>query len=86
MLIEPYWSPCGKLFYKKFHPEPYNDKAKEWKFDSTGAWSGANQALSYLILKRDRKLFRKNILSDNVYFWHSSFVCAKKRKFLRSVA
>lgn len=59
VLVEPYWSPVGKLFYKKFHPEPYDDKVKKWSFASTGAWSGANQALSYIVLKRDKEIFEK---------------------------
>ena len=57
VIVEPYWSPAGKFFFKHLHPEPYDDKAKEWSFVSTGAMSGANQALSYILLKRDRKRF-----------------------------
>lgn len=60
VLVEPYWSPVGRFFYKTLHPEPYDDKVKEWRFDSTGAMSGANQALSYILLKRDKKKFEEN--------------------------
>lgn len=66
--VEPYWSPAGRLFYKKLHPEPYDDKTREWKFDSTGAWSGANQALSYLILKRDKDVFKKKYPSFKLVY------------------
>lgn len=59
VFVEPYWSPVGKFFYKRLHPEPYDEKAQKWKFDSTGAMSGANQALSYILLKRDRKIFEE---------------------------
>lgn len=59
VLVEPYWSLAGKLFFKYLHPEDYDDKAKEWSFRSIGAMSSANQALSYLIFKRDRKVFEK---------------------------
>lgn len=59
VLVEPYWSPVGKLFYKRLHPEPYDDQVKEWEFEESGPMSGANQALSYILLKRDRELFQK---------------------------
>lgn len=57
VIVEPYWSPVGKFFYKHLHPENYDDKVKKWNFESSGAMSGANQALSYILLKRDRKIF-----------------------------
>lgn len=57
VIVEPYWSPVGKFFYKHLHPENYDDRVKEWNFESSGAMTGANQALSYILLKRDRKIF-----------------------------
>lgn len=68
VLVEPYWSVVGKFFYKHLHPENYNEKVKEWSFESTGAMSGANQALSYLILKRDRKIFNEKYPELNVEY------------------
>lgn len=59
VLVEPYWSLAGKFFFKYLHPENFDDKAKEWSFKSEGAMSSANQALSYIILKRDRKIFEQ---------------------------
>lgn len=59
VFVEPYWSPVGKLFYKRLHPEPYNDHAQGWEFSESGPMSGANQALSYILLKRDRVLFQE---------------------------
>jgi SAM-dependent methyltransferase len=54
--VEPYWSPMAKLMYKHMHPEPFDEHAPTWEFESTGPMS-SNQALSYLLLDRDRDRF-----------------------------
>jgi SAM-dependent methyltransferase len=54
--VEPYWSPMAKLMYKHMHPEPFDERAAAWEFTSEGAMS-SNQAMSYLILERDRDVF-----------------------------
>jgi SAM-dependent methyltransferase len=51
--VEPYWSPLATLMYRRFHPEPFDPQAPTWGFESTGPLS-SNQALSYLMLERDR--------------------------------
>ncbi len=56
--IEPYWSPLAKFLFTHCHEEPFDDKAVAWEFPSTGPMSGANQALSYLVLKRDHAQFK----------------------------
>jgi SAM-dependent methyltransferase len=55
--IEPYWSPVARLLYKKLHPEPFDEKMRSWTFSSNGPMTGSNQALSYILLKRDKVLF-----------------------------
>ena len=55
--IDPYWSPLGALFFRYFCSEPYAPDAKRWEFDGQGPMSCSNQALSYILLKRDRALF-----------------------------
>lgn len=57
VFVEPYWGPFAKFLYKHVHPEPFDEKAKNWKLDSTGPMSGSNQALSYILLKRDKDSF-----------------------------
>ncbi|MBI2070502.1 MAG: class I SAM-dependent methyltransferase [Elusimicrobia bacterium] len=57
--VEPYWGLTAKILFTHFHEEPFNAKAKTWEFPSTGPMSGANQALSYLLLKRDREQFQQ---------------------------
>jgi SAM-dependent methyltransferase len=54
--VEPYWSPMAKLMYKHMHPEPFDERAATWEFTSQGAMS-SNQAMSYLVLERDREAF-----------------------------
>ncbi len=51
--VEPYWSPLARLCYSRLHPEPWDPRATTWNFTSTGPLS-SNQALSYLLLERDR--------------------------------
>lgn len=54
--IEPYWSPLARFCYAHLHPEPWNPDAPTWTFESTGPMS-SNQAMSYILLRRDRDLF-----------------------------
>jgi SAM-dependent methyltransferase len=54
--VEPYWSPLAKLMYKHLHPEPFDERAPTWEFESTDPMS-SNQAMSFLLLERDRATF-----------------------------
>lgn len=56
--VEPYWSPMAKLMYKHMHPEPFDAQAQRWEFESTGPMM-SNQAMSYLLLDRDRAVFER---------------------------
>ena len=56
--VEPYWSPMAKLMYKHMHPEPFDERADRWEFESTGPMM-SNQAMSYLLLDRDRAMFER---------------------------
>ena len=55
--VEPYWSLLACIIYKIMHPEPFDKMASKWTLDSTGPMSGSNQALSYILLKRDKDKF-----------------------------
>lgn len=57
--VEPYWSPVAKFVYTHIHVEPYNDRASTWLLDGSHPMSSSNQAMSYLLLKRDREQFKK---------------------------
>jgi len=62
--IELYWGPLATFIYKHMHPEPFDKKASTWELlEREGAGKKpmgySNQALSYLILKRDKQEFKK---------------------------
>jgi SAM-dependent methyltransferase len=56
ILIEPYYGPVARFVFRRiFTSEAYEPEAREWserRRDQPA--SGANQALSYVILRRDR--------------------------------
>ena len=54
--IEPYWSPAARAVYRWVHPEDFDIKAQSWRFTSDHPLA-ANQALLYLLLRRDRDRF-----------------------------
>jgi SAM-dependent methyltransferase len=45
---------------RHFHHEHYDDRAVEWRFDSTGPLSGANGALAWIVFVRDREKFERS--------------------------
>ncbi len=47
----------SKPILKYIHREPFDEKAKEWTFMSTGPLSGANGALAWIVFQRDRATF-----------------------------
>jgi SAM-dependent methyltransferase len=63
--VEPYWSPMAKLMYKHMHPEPFDERADRWEFESTGPMM-SNQAMSYLLLERDRAVFEREFPAFDV--------------------
>lgn len=56
VMIEPANSPFSRLIYKNFHHEMF-DERRDWTFPESGPLSGSNQALPYIVFKRDRKIF-----------------------------
>jgi SAM-dependent methyltransferase len=60
ILVEPYWSPvAGVLFKRLFASEDYDKSAPGWTTSGSGAMSGANQALSYIVFERDKARFHQ---------------------------
>ena len=56
VLIEPYYGPLAGWLFRRLHPsESFDPDAPDWEArDYTGRFSNANQALSYIVFKRDR--------------------------------
>ena len=53
---DPNWSMVSKLVFTFFHPEVFDDKQTEWKFDSPDPMY-SNQAIPYIIFVRDIEIF-----------------------------
>lgn len=54
--FDPYWSPLGRFVYRFLHHEPWDTKTDHWTLNGDDP-DHSNQALSYLMLRRDRSLF-----------------------------
>lgn len=59
VLIEPYYGMVARPFYRNLHAsEHFNPDQRMWESSSSmGVMSNANQALSYIVFVRDRKIF-----------------------------
>lgn len=75
VLVEPYWSPFATFVYGNFHPEPFDKTAESWNVRG-GAMSGSNQALSYILLKRDKEKFDK-MFPDLKVIYEKPFNCMR---------
>ncbi len=58
-MIEPWVTPWSKIVYTKLHHEPFEPHTPAWEFPSTGPLSGANDALPWVALHRDRAIFER---------------------------
>ena len=60
ILLEPYYGPFATFLYKRlFRTEGFDKTCSSWETPVAGPMNGANQALSYIIFIRDKKLFEK---------------------------
>jgi SAM-dependent methyltransferase len=58
ILIEPYYGFLARIFYKRlFNTETFDISQQGWSNEKNNIMKDANQALSYIIFKRDRKKF-----------------------------
>lgn len=59
VLIEPYHGPVASVFYKNlFDSETFDKGQSTWINYNQGVMNGANQALSFIVFKRDLKKFQ----------------------------
>jgi SAM-dependent methyltransferase len=74
VLIEPANSFWGRFIYTNFHHEPFNPKGG-WETPSIGPMSGANGAIPWIILERDRTLFNEKFphLNIDMIKYHTPF-------------
>ena len=57
VMIEPWNTGWSRWIYMHLHHEPFEPDAQEWRIQTPGPLSGANGALPWIILQRDRTLF-----------------------------
>lgn len=62
IMVEPANTPIARFIYQHFHHEPFLPGG-DWEIASTGPLSGANGAIPYIYLIRDRKKFEKQFPS-----------------------
>lgn len=59
ILIEPWQSAWSEFVYTKLHHEPFDPDQVSWKLPPSGPLSGGNDALPWIIFKRDLDRFRQ---------------------------
>jgi SAM-dependent methyltransferase len=57
-VFDPYWGWLARFVYRFLHQERWDAVTREWTFDSSDPWD-SNQALTYLMLRRDRAEFMR---------------------------
>lgn len=60
-------TPFARLFFNRFHPEPYDDKAVKWDFPPGHSMLDSNQALTWLVFFRDRQRLPPGLSFEQ---WH----------------
>lgn len=55
-VFDPYWGILARFVYRFLHQERWDARTASWSFQSSNPWD-SNQALTYLMLKRDRDIF-----------------------------
>jgi SAM-dependent methyltransferase len=57
LMIEPWVTPWSKLIFRMVHHEPFYTNVTTW--DGNGSETYANNAIPWIVFKRDRKMFEK---------------------------
>ena len=63
IMVEPWVSWWSSLIYRKCHHEPFEAATADWAFPRSGPLSGANIALPWIVLQRDRAIFERDFPS-----------------------
>lgn len=48
-------TPFARFFFSRIHPEPYEPRAREWSFPEGNSMLDSNQALTWIVFRRDRE-------------------------------
>ena len=58
-MIEPWATLWSALIYKYLHPEPFDKSTQNWRIQPGMPLTSSNQALPWIVFKRDRDIFEK---------------------------
>jgi len=58
-MVEPWVTAWSRFVYTRLHHEPFEPQAAAWRFASSGALSGANSALPWIVFQRDREMLSR---------------------------
>ena len=58
-MVEPWVTAWSRIVYRHLHSEPFDPEASRWEFPSEGPLSGANNALPWIVFRRDRLQFER---------------------------
>ena len=58
VVFDPYWGALARFVYRFLHQERWDSTTPHWNFDSRDPWD-SNQALSFIMLRRDRLKFEQ---------------------------
>ena len=58
-IIDVAATPFARFFFSNFHHEPFLPKMGDWKFSQTDSMMDSNQALTWMVFKRDIELYRE---------------------------
>lgn len=72
-VFDPYWGLLARFVYRFLHQERWDSRIPNWSFDSTDPWD-SNQALTYIMLRRDRQDFDDR--------WGSQFAVTEYRRHI----
>lgn len=72
-VFDPYWGLLARFVYRFLHQERWDTRTAKWGFASSDPWD-SNQALSYLMLRRDRKEFNQRFADRFVVAEHGPLI------------
>ena len=72
-VFDPYWGLLARFVYRFLHQERWDEHADTWTFASSDPWD-SNQALSYLMLRRDRAEFDRQIADRFEIIEHGALI------------
>jgi SAM-dependent methyltransferase len=55
IMVEPWNTAMSRIMHERFHDEPMLPESPSWKFPTSGPLSGANAALPWIVVQRDRE-------------------------------